>query len=202
MTRVVPLVLAALGAIAGCAGAPSEQERTAAQRAGLPAPDPAAERIGRAFAYARTGDTTAMTQTLTPDFDVDVRNDRGDTLLILASYADHTETALLLLERGAGADERSADGMSALTAAAFRGNLVLMRALLDRGVAVDPRGNSGRTPLLWAAFGGSDAAVDLLLERGAAITARDKNGQGAAELAASQGHTALAERLAKLAAGR
>jgi len=64
-------------------------------------------------------------------FDIDARNTRGDTALILASASGDVASVTTLLQAGASRKMRNADGTAAQDAAAARGYAEVV-ALLKR----------------------------------------------------------------------
>jgi ankyrin repeat protein len=68
---------------------------------------------------------------------IDIRNGRGDTLLIVAAYQQRRETVDELLRRGADTSVVNGMGQTAIACAVFRNNADILRALLDAGA--DPR---------------------------------------------------------------
>ena len=89
------------------------------------------------FELAREGQTEQLTAYIDEGLPVNLTNDKGDTLLILAAYYDHPETVAALLERGADTGRLNDRGQSALAAAVFRrserGVLALLAAGADPG---------------------------------------------------------------------
>ena len=53
---------------------------------------------GRVFNCARTGQAAELGELLRMGLPANLRNDKGDTLLMLASYHEHAECTRLLLE--------------------------------------------------------------------------------------------------------
>ena len=119
------------------------------------------------FELARSGQTAELEQLVREGASPDLANDKGDTLLILASYHGHHETAAMLLARGADPNHYNGRGQTALAAAAFKGAERVVLALLGGGASVDASGPEGRTALMVAAMFDRTAIVDLLLESGA-----------------------------------
>jgi len=91
------------------------------------------EVIEGTFDLAREGRTGPLGEMIDAGVGVDVKNPRGDTLLIVATYAEHSETVAELLRRGATLDAVNASGQTAVTCAVFRRNEQLLRMLLDAG---------------------------------------------------------------------
>jgi ankyrin repeat protein len=87
----------------------------------------------RMFELAREGDTEQLTASVDSGLPVNLTNDKGDSLLILAAYYDHPETVAALLERGADTERLNDRGQSALAAAVFRSSERGVLALLAAG---------------------------------------------------------------------
>ncbi|MFC4857135.1 ankyrin repeat domain-containing protein [Actinophytocola glycyrrhizae] len=72
------------------------------------------------FDLARTGDTAGLGGAVDAGIPVNLTNEAGDSLLILAAYHDHPDTVRALLERGADTARVNDRGQTALGAAVFR----------------------------------------------------------------------------------
>lgn len=131
------------------------------------------------FIFARMGDEGPLRRMLASGMPVDVRNDSGQTCLMLAAAAGHEGVVARFLE--AGADVHAADShqRTAVSVAASHGHRTVLRMLLDRGVSVDARDARNRTLLMLAAANAHSSCVALLIERGASLTLVDKEGHGA-----------------------
>ncbi len=85
------------------------------------------------FELTREGRTDALAAYVDAGVPVDLTNDKGDTLLILAAYHAHEDTVRALLERRADPDRVNDRGQTALGSAVFRSSAGAVRALLDAG---------------------------------------------------------------------
>jgi ankyrin repeat protein len=94
----------------------------------------------RMFDLARTGGTEELLGNVTAGLPVNLTNDKGDTLLILAAYHNHADTVAGLLDQGADPNRIHDRGQSALSAAVFRQNAETVKALLAAGA--DPDGGT------------------------------------------------------------
>ncbi|WP_203785614.1 ankyrin repeat domain-containing protein [Paractinoplanes rishiriensis] len=92
------------------------------------------------FDLARAGATEELAGHVTAGLPVNLTNDKGDTLLILAAYHNHAGTVAALLDHGADPGRINDRGQSALSAAVFRQNAGTVRALLAAGA--DPDGGT------------------------------------------------------------
>ncbi|MEV4754924.1 ankyrin repeat domain-containing protein [Micromonospora sp. NPDC049559] len=87
----------------------------------------------RMFDLAREGETATLAGYVDAGLPVNLTNDRGDTLLILAAYHIRPDTVAALLERGADPDRVNDRGQTALAAAAFRRSAETVQVLLAAG---------------------------------------------------------------------
>lgn len=90
-----------------------------------------------AFDCARSGDAQWLRSFVDAGGSVDLTNDKGDTLLILAAYHVNADVVTLLVERGADVNRANDNGQTALAAAVFRRSSDLVRSLLDAGADRD-----------------------------------------------------------------
>ncbi|KAH7073614.1 hypothetical protein BKA63DRAFT_553981 [Paraphoma chrysanthemicola] len=100
--------------------------------------------------------------------DVDSKDEalNQQTLLSVAAGEGHHEVMNVLLEAGAGIDNRDTFGRTPLWYAIRHGNKRAVALLLDYGANINSKDNSGSTSLLWAAEHSSEAMLRLLLETG------------------------------------
>ena len=121
---------------------------------------------------AKENDVALLARLLADGADIDARDHRGYSALMLAAYSGHQEAFDFLLERGA--DPRSADlgGNSVLMGAAFKGHLDMVRKLLAAGADPLARNNAGLDASGFAAnFGRTEVVAFLASFSGASPTA-------------------------------
>jgi anti-sigma regulatory factor (Ser/Thr protein kinase) len=94
----------------------------------------------RMFDLARAGDTGRLIGYVDAGTPVNLCNERGDTLLMLAAYHGHAETVRALAARGADPERANDRGQRPLAGAVFKRETAVVRALLDAGA--DPRAGS------------------------------------------------------------
>ena len=102
------------------------------------------ELAGRVFDLARAGSTEELAAYVDAGVPVDLTNDKGDTLLILAAYHGHPETVGALLDRGADPARVNDRGQTPLAAAVFRQSADSVTRLLAAGADPDAGGPSAR----------------------------------------------------------
>ena len=119
-------------------------------------PDAAAE-------LARQGKTVELSDMLKQGLDVNLRDAKGNTLLMIAAYQGRAETVAMLLKAGAQVDLRNEKGQTPLGGVAFKGHVDIARMLLDAGA--DPLGDQGgSTPIDFATTFGRQDIITLLRE--------------------------------------
>jgi ankyrin repeat protein len=99
-----------------------------------PAHDPEVLQLAaKVFDLARQGGTPTLVAYVDAGVPVNLTNDRGDSLLMLAAYHGHADAVSALLSRGADPDRVNDRGQSPLAGAVFKGEDAVIRALLDGG---------------------------------------------------------------------
>jgi ankyrin repeat protein len=103
-----------------------------------PAHDPEVMELAqKIFSLARHGDTDTIKAYVDAGVPANLTNDKGDSLIMLASYYGHAAAVRALLERGADPDKTNDKGQTPLAGAVFKGEYEVVRALVDGGA--DPR---------------------------------------------------------------
>jgi uncharacterized protein len=139
------------------------------------------------FELARSGDTETLAPLLGKGLPPNLRNHKGDSLLMLASYHGHRELVSVLLEHRADPELRNSSGQTPLAGAAFKGHLPIIELLIAHGADVDGASPDGRTPLMVAAMFNRTDVVDYLIAHGANVDAKDAAGVDAAQAAKRMG---------------
>ena len=132
--------------------------------------------VRQIFEWTRTGHGQAIASCLQQGLPANLRNEKGDSLLMLAAYHGHVEVARALLDAGADPELQNDRGQTPLAAAVFKGDEPMCRLLIERGARVDGRMADGKTAFIMAAMFGRTALMDLLVEHGADPAARDAVG--------------------------
>jgi ankyrin repeat protein len=141
----------------------------------------------RVFQYARMGHAEELAELFGQGLPANLRNDKGDSLLMLAAYNVQAEATRVILEAGGDPELANDRGQTPLAGAAFKGDRDIASLLLAHGAAVDGTGTGSRTALMTAAMFNRTEMVALLLAHGADPDMRDGAGQTAAALADSMG---------------
>ncbi|PVZ11101.1 ankyrin repeat domain-containing protein [Actinomycetospora cinnamomea] len=91
----------------------------------------------RVFNLARAGDAEALASYVDAGVPVNLTNEKGDTLVMLAAYHGHADAVRVLVDRGADVDRLNDRGQSPVAGAVFKGEEAVVRALVAGGA--DPR---------------------------------------------------------------
>lgn len=149
--------------------------------------DEAAAFAAAVFDQARQGDAHMLGRLLESGVPANLRNHKGDTLLMLATYHGHLDAVRVLLRHGADPSIANDKGQLPLAGAAFKGDLGMVRLLLEHGVDPDGCGDDGRTALMMAAMFNRTEIVDYLLQQGADPRRQDVRGIDALGAAQTMG---------------
>jgi ankyrin repeat protein len=147
------------------------------------------------FAMVREGDADSLRALVEKGLPVNFRNEKGDSLIMLASYHGHLETVRVLLDAGANPNVANDQGQTPLAGVAYKGFLPIAELLLKHGARIEGASPDGKTPLMMAAMFNRPAIVELFLAHGARLDAVDSRGMTAITLAQSMG---AADTLAQL----
>jgi ankyrin repeat protein len=162
--------------------------------------DEAAQFAEQVFNVARQGDAPMLDKLASSGLPVNLRNHKGDTLLMLAAYHGHLDAVQVLLKHKADPEIRNDNGQSPIAGAAFKGDLAMVKVLVEGGAEVEGSSFDGRTALMMAAMFNRTAIVDYLISQGADPRAKDANGIGALEAAKTMGAKDTTAQLEKLLA--
>jgi ankyrin repeat protein len=118
------------------------------------------ELAGRVFDLARAGSTEELAAYVDAGVPVNLTNDKGDTLLILAAYHGHPETVGALLDRGADHARANDRGQTALAAAVFRQSADSVTELLAAGADPDAGAPSARATAVFFELQGMSGLLE------------------------------------------
>ncbi len=157
------------------------------------------EMIQQLFQLVRSSDAARMRGLFERGFDApNIRDGKGNTLLMLASYNGQLEMTRVLLENGGDPQLANDMGQIPLAGAAFKGDTKMAELLIEHGAEVNARMADGKTPLMFAAMFNRTEIIDLLLENGADISLQTNDGLTAQSLAQTMGAEAARAKLAGL----
>mmetsp|Transcript_31504 Transcript_31504/g.83440 ORF Transcript_31504/g.83440 Transcript_31504/m.83440 type:complete len:256 (-) Transcript_31504:100-867(-) len=140
------------------------------------------------FRAAADGEVDYICELLDCAVDIDVKDSRGITALMLAAANGRHASVRLLSEHGAHLDALDSRGWTAATHAAFKGEVRSLQLLAERGADLDAQDFLGTTAAMRAAIGGHAPCLRVLAEHGANLLAQDNLGMSAATHAQRKGH--------------
>ncbi len=157
------------------------------------------EMIQQLFQLVRAGDAARLQGLFERGFDApNIRDGKGNTLLMLASYNGQLETTRVLLEHGGDPQIANDMGQIPLAGAASKGNVEMARLLIEYGADVNARMPDGKTALMFAAMFNRLEIIDLLIEKGADVSLQTNDGSTAQSLALAMGAEDARTHLEKL----
>ncbi len=145
---------------------------------------------------AKSGDLGQAQRLVVKGVDVNEKEVRDETPLIIAALAGNGEIVNYLLQRGAEINARSASGLTALHAAAYVGQTEIVSLLVAKGASVNDAVNRFKTtPLHLASEENHVETVRALLGHGADFTTVEINGYSAVSQAGWREHWSVLELL-------
>ncbi|XP_071145816.1 uncharacterized protein [Mytilus edulis] len=106
---------------------------------------------------------------------VNVRDETGRSPLFLATDSNHTDTADLLLNKGANPDLCNNRQISPLHMACLNENIEIVKLLVNSKCNIDIRNVYDQTPLFFASFVGQKEIVKFLLENKCDVNINSKH---------------------------
>ncbi|MGJ8582366.1 MAG: ankyrin repeat domain-containing protein [Psychromonas sp.] len=134
------------------------------------------------YAAARTGDNEVISEFLNAGLPVDIKNHKGYTALMIATYNGQARIVHSLIAQGANVCAQDNRGNTALMAAVFRGELSIAKSLMSEECDENQQNNAGQTAVMFATLFGREELRALLIERGANISLEDNSGNSAVSI--------------------
>ncbi|WP_264705708.1 ankyrin repeat domain-containing protein [Wolbachia endosymbiont (group A) of Ancistrocerus nigricornis] len=100
----------------------------------------------------------------------------GCTALHRAAQVSNPEVIKLLIEKGAGINDRNNRGETPLHLAAFLGKRKNVKALIEKGAEVNAKSNNKAVPLHLACLAGRKGTIEELMKAGGDLDTVDKFG--------------------------
>lgn len=134
------------------------------------------------FDAAREGRQDMLAEFIHAHYDLNTRDDKGYTALILAAYHGQQPAVEQLLQAGADPCAQDKRGNTALMGAIFKGELAIAKRLMQADCAPDQRNNAGQTAAMYAALFQRTEVLKDLAAKGADLQAKDAQGNDVAKL--------------------
>lgn len=111
--------------------------------------------------------------------------------LHLAAYFGLSESASILLRKGADVDSLNFNRQTPLWFAAMHGHASVVKVLLENNADIERRDKNGTTPLYIASKEGHEAVVSMLLDNNAKFESSNRHRKTPLHIAAENGHEAV-----------
>ena len=128
---------------------------------------------------------------------VNVKDNKGQTTLMIASQKGHIQVIECLLKEHADVNIQTNDGWTALMIASHYAHTQVIEQLLRKHPDVNLQNKKGTTSLMLASQNGHTQVVEQLLKEQAAVNLQNKEGTTSLMLASQNGHTQVVEQLLK-----
>ncbi|TWI54294.1 hypothetical protein IQ22_02157 [Pseudomonas duriflava] len=128
------------------------------------------------FDAAREGRSEMLAEFIKAHYDLNTRDEKGYTALILAAYHGHKAVVEQLLAAGADPCIQDNRGNTALMGAIFKGEVAIAHRLIMAECSPDQRNTAGQTAAMYAALFQRKDVLDALAAQGADLNAKDAMG--------------------------
>jgi hypothetical protein len=139
---------------------------------------------------------------LSAGIDLEVKDERGWTPLMIAAANGQEKLTQLLIHSGARLTARDVNGFTPLHWAAFKGMSTIVELLLSKEVDIDSQSKFKWTPLMQACTKGHMEVCSILVSAGANVDLANSDGLTALQMATSKGFHGIVELLTAHGAGR
>lgn len=140
---------------------------------------------------AESGNRSAVMLFISSGVDIDTKDERGWTPLMISTFSGKEEVAALLIRSGASVHAKDSAGYGPLHWAAFNGFSSVISMLIEKHADVNLQSNHGLTPLLQTVTRGHLQATKLLIAGGAQVNLASNDGWTPLHKAAANGRTEI-----------
>lgn len=124
----------------------------------------------------QSGDSYKVAGALKKNPDINIKDEAGNTPLILALKSGRTDIAELLINSGANVNLSDRHESTPLLWATYAGYANVAHLLISKGANITRKNKDAENPLHWACIKGDADLVCLMIEKGADVNDKDKNG--------------------------
>lgn len=147
------------------------------------------------FEAAETGNRTAVALFIEAQSNLEVRDNRGWTPLMMAAFKGHDEIVGLLIQHNADVNALDLGGNSALHWAAFGGHTSCAKQLIEHHAQINACNTFGWTPLMQATARNHADIASLLIASGVNLDIAANDGYTALHKAAASGYSEIVKLL-------
>lgn len=109
-------------------------------------------------------------------FDINYTPNKGWSLLMMASYFNHSKLTHLLIDLDSNLEYQDKNGANCLIVSIANQSVESFMLLMDKKVSINVQDKNGVTPLLHACEIGNEKIINELVQRGADLNIKDNNG--------------------------
>ncbi len=120
--------------------------------------------------------------------DLNKKNKRGATPLIIASASGSKDVVQYLLSKEIDINTTDKSGNTAILSSLLRGHLEITKILLEKKPKLNLKNKKGTTPLLISSANGYKELLEILLSRNVDINQQDEEGNTALHYSTLEGH--------------
>jgi ankyrin repeat protein len=123
------------------------------------------ELLTMAIDFARYGQKDELESMLRAKLPVNLKDHKGNSLLMLATYNGNTETVKMLINMGADVNLKNDKGQTPLAGVCFKGYLDIVKLLVENGANVDEDNGFGMKAVMFASMFGNRDIVEYLTKQ-------------------------------------
>lgn len=147
------------------------------------------------FEAVETGNRGAVALFIEAQSNIEIRDNRGWTPLMMAAFNGQDDIVSLLIQHDADVNSTDMDGNTALHWAAFAGHSACAELLIRHHAGINAANHFGWTPLMQATVRNHPGIISLLIGKGANLDVATKDGYTALHKAAASGYSAIVQLL-------
>jgi ankyrin repeat protein len=124
------------------------------------------ELLAIAVDFAKCGQKTELESMLKAKLPVNLKDHKGNSLLMLAAYNGNAKTVKMLIDMGADVNLKNDRGQTPLAGVCFKGYLDIVKLLVENGANIDENNGFGMRAVMFASmFGNYDIVKYLTKQR-------------------------------------
>ncbi|MDR1460623.1 MAG: ankyrin repeat domain-containing protein [Campylobacteraceae bacterium] len=112
--------------------------------------------------FARYGQTIELESMLKAKLPINLKDHKGNTLLMLAAYNGNTDIVKMLISMGADVNLKNDRGQTPLAGVCFKGYLDIVKLLIENGANIDEDNGFGMRAVMFASMFGNYDIVKYL----------------------------------------
>ncbi|MDR2081990.1 MAG: ankyrin repeat domain-containing protein [Campylobacteraceae bacterium] len=123
------------------------------------------ELLAIAVDFARYGQTVELENMLKAKLPINLKDHKGNSLLMLAAYNGNPETVKMLIDMGADVNLKNDRGQTPLAGVCFKGYLDIVKLLVENGAKIDEDNGFGMKAVMFASMFGNRDIVEYLTKK-------------------------------------